>query len=185
MTEGLSGLKYFISASVFIHLLLMGAFLRESVEHKFEGKEAHQISVQLIHTATRPIETKIVKKITPTKSTAETSSPESSKETSTDTSPAAPAAITSYASKVESLINQNKRYPRSARALKQAGLVFVSLTILKDGKLKDANVIKKSQFYSLDKASLDTIEGIGDFPKFPEDLKTEEITFTVPINFNY
>ncbi len=88
-----------------------------------------------------------------------------------------------YLSKVRSLIEENKIYPKTAKRLNQTGKVFVSFVITKDGKIKDIKIVKSSDFERLNEAATEILSQIGKFEAIPEKLKKEEFEITIPISY--
>ena len=88
-----------------------------------------------------------------------------------------------YLTKVKSLIEQNKDYPKTAKRLNQSGKVFVKFVITKDGEIKNCIIEKSSQFESLDKASLEILMKIASFEAIPKELNRSSWEIIVPISY--
>ena len=86
-----------------------------------------------------------------------------------------------YLSKVRSLIEQNKTYPKTAKRLNQTGKVYVTFTVTKDGGIKNCRIHKSSSFESLDEASLEIFAKISSFDSIPKELNKNDWEITVPI----
>lgn len=97
--------------------------------------------------------------------------------------PGAETVKNKYFSLIAQTIYKNKRYPRQAYSLNQEGKVVVRLRLDKSGKILDVQVLEKAPFKSLTNASVETIKSIKKFPPIPEELKVEEITFRIPIEY--
>lgn len=88
-----------------------------------------------------------------------------------------------YRGQVYQLVNSKKTYPRKARALQQEGVVVAKIKLNKDGKLLKVEIVEKSSYQILTKATLDAIKGIKKFPKIPKELGLEEMTFSIPFEY--
>jgi TonB family protein len=88
-----------------------------------------------------------------------------------------------YGSMIAKLINDKKRYPRTAKAFGQEGMVKVKLKLDKLGNILELDIIEKSPHESLAKASLETIKSVNKFPAIPNELGVEEISLNIPINY--
>lgn len=88
-----------------------------------------------------------------------------------------------YINTIQHMIEQHKHYPRMAKKMGHEGVVYIQFTVHKNGRISHILVVKKSGYNSLDKATLKSIHGIGNFPPIPKKLGKNRITFTVPINY--
>lgn len=95
-----------------------------------------------------------------------------------------PAARQSYMSKVAALIARHKRYPRGARKDGVTGTVTVSFTIIKNGRVEESKVLTSSGDPRLDQEALDVLLRASPFPFIPDDLGTNSISITLPIEFS-
>lgn len=86
-----------------------------------------------------------------------------------------------YLSKLRSLIEKNKKYPRSAKRLKQMGKVYLSFTIAKNGDIKNIKITKNSRHHRLNKAALEILSNIKKFDAIPKELKKSTWDITVPV----
>lgn len=115
------------------------------------------------------------------------------------------AIYASYKEKIFALITSNVEYPRIARRNEWEGQVTLKFDIFKDGYLEprsmkiledleyaegrhiyvnfDIFIDKSSGYLSLDKAAVLAVGKSLPFPKFPNELEDNSITFIVPINF--
>lgn len=86
-----------------------------------------------------------------------------------------------YLTKIKETIEQNKRYPKIAKKLNQMGKVHICFEILKDGKIKNARIVKNSDFERLDDAAIEILSKIESFEPIPEKLNKNSWEITVPI----
>ncbi len=87
-----------------------------------------------------------------------------------------------YAQQLKLYIEQNKFYPRSARKLKQAGLVRLQVEIDKDGNFHNIQIIEASNHENLNQAALSLIKKLGHFKPLPKEF-TKDADFTIPIAY--
>ena len=95
----------------------------------------------------------------------------------------AETAKNQYFSLIAQTIYKNKRYPRQAYSLNQEGKVVVRLKLAKNGKILDLEVLEQATYKSLTNATIETIKSINKFPAIPEELKVDDITFRIPIEY--
>jgi protein TonB len=88
-----------------------------------------------------------------------------------------------YLHLVKQKIEENKRYPLSARRSTIEGLVGLKFVILRDGRAKDVQIIQSSQHNILDEAALEAVKRANPFPPFPEEIEGSLLTVEVPIHF--
>ncbi len=86
-----------------------------------------------------------------------------------------------YLGYLRSQIESHKKYPREAVLRREEGLVEVSLTLQKNGRLTDLS-ISQSASPVLDRAALDAIRALPDLPAPPADLQAP-LNLKIPIRF--
>lgn len=91
--------------------------------------------------------------------------------------------ISQYASQVAELIDKNKYYPIMAKRLEQEGEVLLNITIDKHGNLLKVAIERSCSFDSLNLAAVDAVHKVQRFPPIPEGLMSQQITFTIPIEY--
>ncbi len=82
---------------------------------------------------------------------------------------------------IRRIIKNNIKYPRRARRLKKQGIIYVSITINKDGIITKINIEKSSGSKILDKAAIKTIKNIKRFKKIPNELKRISWNIKIPM----
>ncbi len=81
-------------------------------------------------------------------------------------------------------IHQSKYYPLYAKRRGIQGIVSVSFTVAKNGRLLDEVKIQKPAIYTiLNSAALQTVRKAAPFPPFPTGLDLQSLNFTVDIVF--
>jgi TonB family protein len=88
-----------------------------------------------------------------------------------------------YKRTLTELINSQKRYPNKALALQQEGVVTLRLVLAKNGTIKSVEVLEGSPYKSLAIASVNTIKTIHKFPALPKELKMDEYSVRIPIEY--
>ncbi len=88
-----------------------------------------------------------------------------------------------YKAQLKKLIEANKQYPRRARRLGQQGKALVTFVIDRNGDISQIDITRSSGRKILDQAVIDTIRKISGKLPFPEEIRRQRWTFTVPITF--
>ncbi len=86
-----------------------------------------------------------------------------------------------YLGYLRSQIEVHKKYPREAVLRREEGLVEVSLTLQRSGRLTDLS-ITQSASPLLDRAALDAIRALPDLPVPPADLRAP-LQLKIPLRF--
>lgn len=87
-----------------------------------------------------------------------------------------------YAQELKLYIEKNKFYPRSARRLKQAGLVLLHLQIDSEGHFHHIHILEPCNHETLNQAALDLIKKLGRFKPLPKEF-ANLTDFTIPIAY--
>ncbi|MFT7880502.1 MAG: energy transducer TonB [Sulfurimonas sp.] len=88
-----------------------------------------------------------------------------------------------YFSTVWKMIERKKRYPSVAKKMHQEGVVHLSFTIGKDGRIRNIGLAKKSPYRRLNNAALRILKEIGSFPPIPKKLKKSSLSIIVPVRY--
>jgi protein TonB len=88
-----------------------------------------------------------------------------------------------YKSRLRALIEDNKRYPRSARKMHYQGKAKVSFVVRRDGHIEQIRLTESTGYDLLDEAALDAIKSASGQLPFPEDIQRSQWAFTIPINY--
>jgi protein TonB len=75
-----------------------------------------------------------------------------------------------------------RRYPPRARATRQQGVVYIRFTMDRSGTVLTSTIVRKSGFFTLDQAALDTLRRAQPLPPIPSG-RPDTVELTVPIQF--
>jgi protein TonB len=88
-----------------------------------------------------------------------------------------------YIDSIRNRVETAKHYPMMARNRGFQGQPVVRFTISKNGHLLNLDLDQSSSYQILDQAALDTVRNAAPFPEIPAILKSEDLTFKLPIVF--
>jgi len=94
-----------------------------------------------------------------------------------------PEQLKNYIRDIQTRIVSAAYYPPDARELSWEGTVNLSLLILNDGELKEANISQSSGYKILDEAAVDAVIRQAPFPSFPSQVELQELNIEVPIAY--
>ena len=106
--------------------------------------------------------------------------------------PPAPARVKGGAPKIEpawqsSLVRhlaQFKRYPSEAQARGEEGVVLLSFSVDRDGRVLAHHIAHSSGYPDLDQEVVAMIERAQPLPRFPASMTEDSLDLTVPIRFS-
>jgi protein TonB len=134
-------------------------------------------------------ETQVVQENTPAPQT--TAAPRSDEQTAAV--PAAPspgatastrAAIATWRELLLARLQQSKRYPSSAEARREEGIVTLNFTVDRAGHVLARRIAKSSGVASLDDEVMAMVKRAEPLPAFPAAMTQASISLTVPIRFS-
>ncbi|AFI85635.1 energy transducer TonB [Methylophaga nitratireducenticrescens] len=79
---------------------------------------------------------------------------------------------------------QYKQYPSSARRKGREGSPRIAFTMSRDGTVLDVWLVQSSGTELLDRAAQQLIRQAEPLPALPDEIKEQELTLTVPINYS-
>jgi protein TonB len=74
-------------------------------------------------------------------------------------------------------------YPRGALRNQQQGVVRLTVTLARDGRVKDVQILEKSEYDTLNKAATRAVKSASPYPAVPDTIPGEQFLFTVPVAF--
>ena len=95
-----------------------------------------------------------------------------------------PTAIPTWKRLVASKLERNKKYPSSAQARDEKGVVQLEFSVDRQGHLKSSRIVKSSGSDALDRETLDLVRRAQPFAAPPPAMTGEEVFLIVPIRFN-
>ena len=78
---------------------------------------------------------------------------------------------------------QDINYPKEARTKKVSGRIFVTFVVNKEGKLKDAKILR-GLGYGIDEEVMRVINKMPDWIPGKQNGKNVSVQFNLPVNFN-
>jgi TonB family protein len=96
-----------------------------------------------------------------------------------------PEVIAAYKYNAALSIAKAARYPLAACADTLEGSAVVEFTASSDGRITSRRIATSSGHAILDQEALQTIDRVKAVPPFPRGVKTQQATFSVPINFKW
>jgi periplasmic protein TonB len=94
------------------------------------------------------------------------------------------AAIASWRELVVARLQANKRYPGSAEARHEQGVVTLSFTLDRNGKVLARSIARSSGVASLDEEVLTMVQRAQPLPAFPAAMVQQSVNLVVPIRFS-
>jgi TonB family protein len=96
-----------------------------------------------------------------------------------------PEAMAAYRYNLSLSIARAVRYPLAACADTLEGVVHLQFTASSGGPITSRRIVKSSGHAILDREALQAIDRVKSVPPFPPSAKTQQASFSVPINFNW
>ena len=93
-------------------------------------------------------------------------------------------AVLTWKPQIVALLDRNKRYPESAQARREQGVVQVFFSLDRKGRLIESRVLRSSGSSLLDEEALALLLRAEPFPAPPRELPGDKVNLTVPIRFN-
>lgn len=88
-----------------------------------------------------------------------------------------------WAGQIQAAIASAHRMPANAAKRRLSGRTVIRIEVAHDGRLNAARVIESSGSQLLDRAALQTLRRVGRFPRAPQLLTHNSVTFNVPLVF--
>lgn len=92
-------------------------------------------------------------------------------------------ALEQYTAKLQKHTAKHVEYPKRAQQRNWQGLVKLRVTIDAQGQVQNIQVLEESNYSSLNRAALRSVERANPYPAIPGELGLESYEFIVPINF--
>jgi TonB family C-terminal domain len=88
-----------------------------------------------------------------------------------------------YIAKLTKWTSNFVTYPRGALRNQQEGTVRLTVTLARDGRVKDVQILEKSEYDTLNKAATRAVKSASPYPAVPDTIAGEQFLFTVPVVF--
>jgi len=88
-----------------------------------------------------------------------------------------------YIAKLAKWTSNFVKYPRSALRGQQEGTVRLTVTLRRDGRILDVQLLERSEYETLNKAATRAVKSASPYPAVPEEINGEQFLFTVPVVF--
>lgn len=88
-----------------------------------------------------------------------------------------------YIAKLTKWTSNFVTYPRGALRNQQQGTVRLTVTLARDGRVKDVQILEKSEHDTLNKAATRAVKSASPYPAVPDAIAGEQFLFTVPVVF--
>lgn len=88
-----------------------------------------------------------------------------------------------YIAKLTKWTSNFVTYPRGALRNQQQGTVRLTVTLARDGRVKDVQILEKSEHETLNKAATRAVKSASPYPAVPDAISGGQFLFTVPVVF--
>lgn len=95
-----------------------------------------------------------------------------------------PDARPSYYSQLAAHLARHKQYPSSARRKREEGVVTLSFTLARDGRVLDYRIARSSGFRRLDDAVVEMLNKAVPLPPFPQEISQQQLSIRLPFAFS-
>jgi protein TonB len=97
----------------------------------------------------------------------------------------ATSQVPAWRGQITGLLERNKRYPPSAQARREQGVVQLSFSLDRKGNVVASSIVTSSGSSALDEEAMALVRRAQPFPPPPMELAGEQVNLTVPIRFNF
>lgn len=94
-----------------------------------------------------------------------------------------PRVLDGYLGALQKLIASAKKYPESARKSGREGKVTVQFTVMKNGAVKNIQLVSKANYRDLDKEAIAAVKRAAPFSGFPEGIGKPFLDIVLPFRF--
>lgn len=88
-----------------------------------------------------------------------------------------------YIAKLTKWTTNFVNYPRNALRNEHQGTVRLTVTLSRDGRVRDVQILEKSEHETLNKAAVKAVRSASPYPAVPDTIKGDRFLFTVPVVF--
>jgi protein TonB len=94
------------------------------------------------------------------------------------------AAIASWRDLVAARLQQSKRYPNGAASRREEGVVTLSFSVNRNGRVLSRRIVRSSGYSELDLEVLALLDRVQPLPPFPPTMTQSVVHLSVPIHFS-
>ncbi|MDR1084266.1 MAG: energy transducer TonB [Deltaproteobacteria bacterium] len=94
-----------------------------------------------------------------------------------------PDALAAYKTRIQRRLERSKKYPPMARSNRIEGVVYVTFTINKDGRVVNSSISRSSGFPVLDDEAMGLLRRVNPLPSIPDEVHASVVTLTAPLQF--
>jgi protein TonB len=94
------------------------------------------------------------------------------------------SALTSWRDRVAAHLQRQKRYPSGAEARREQGVVTLSFSVDRQGRVLSRSIARSSGYPELDHEVLALLARAEPLPPFPPDMAQARVNLVVPIRFS-
>lgn len=123
-----------------------------------------------------------VSKSEPKAALSESSNPNSEK-VNTENGIIATNAEQIYTAELKKFIESKKKYPTIAKKMGQSGRVIIQFELNSDGRVISKKLVTMSDYQTLNDSTLHLIDSMGQFKKFPDQIKKTSWQFVLPVDY--
>ncbi len=91
--------------------------------------------------------------------------------------------LAQYKEALRARIDAEKFYPTMSRRMGQRGTAIVAFTLLKDGHIINARVLKSSGYSRLDEAAKAAVTSVKEFDPIPDEIGVNSMDLEIPVKF--
>lgn len=91
--------------------------------------------------------------------------------------------LAQYKESLRARIDAEKFYPTMSRRMGQRGTAIVGFTLLKDGHIINARVLKSSGYSRLDEAAKMAVTSVKEFDPIPDEIGLMSMNLEIPVKF--
>ena len=92
-------------------------------------------------------------------------------------------ALDKYLSSLQVIIASTKKYPEAARKSGMEGKATIQFTLLKNGEVKDIQLISKTNYPILNKEAVNAIKRAAPFSRIPDEIGKSHLEIVLPFRF--
>jgi protein TonB len=93
-------------------------------------------------------------------------------------------AVQAWQRQIMGLLERNRRYPPGAQSRRQQGVVQVSFSLDRQGRVVESRLVRSSGVAALDEEAIALVRRAQPFPALPREVPGERVDLSVPVRFS-